>query len=158
MLSKERSEDYQFQLWKTKGVRICNVITYKILAGLIRVYSTRAKPHEWLLVQNLSAAEIHRTAYWSWDYPFIKSCAITPWGWQAWFLNPSPRLLIFGYHLEASTVCVHTNKHLKKDERRSVNALWEVLSISTFITHLLPSFPAPLKEMWTLWLKVAEWE
>lgn len=65
MLIRGRSEDYQLQLWKTKGERTCNLITYKILAGLIRVRSTQAKPHEWLLVWNLSAAEIHGTPDWS---------------------------------------------------------------------------------------------
>lgn len=84
MLTKERSKHYQFQLWKTKGVRTCNLITYKILAGLIKVCSTGAKPQKWFPLWSLSAAEICRTAEWSRDYPFNKCCVFAQASMVLW--------------------------------------------------------------------------
>lgn len=64
-MTKERSETYQVHLWETKAVRTWLLIACRILDGLIKVYSTTARPDKWLLVSRVSAAEIHRTAHWS---------------------------------------------------------------------------------------------
>lgn len=157
-MTKERSETYQVHLWETKAVRTWLLIACRILDGLIKVYSTTARPDKWLLVSRVSAAEIHRTAHWSWDDPLNKWYVFSWSSMMLWDLEdgrPDSWALL---HCWLPLMSVHSmcacRKTFQEGWRESFKCTLKV--IYRFLSHFLLSSPVFQKEMGTFWLKGIE--